>query len=174
MSGAVVRTTPAKLRNLLQRRAKASEKAVRRAALSSAHRGKTMITGHTPGDLGQLRLSWDVKKPLAMGRELAELVNDAPHAGSVEMGARPHPVSSEGIAALHAWVWRHRNYFDIGTKGRDAKKEALGIAYAIAKKIRVKGQKPTYFVRDKLPTFFRITAAEINREFAKLAAKGKL
>ena len=173
----VVRTSPAQVQNLIRRRFQATKKTTRRAALAAAHRGKTMITKHTPSDLGQLTLSWDVKKPLTKGRQIAELINDAPHAGIVEMGARPHKVSPEGWWSLYEWVERH--FPDAAAPGGEVDvygndPEFSRITWAIVRKIGREGPKPTYFVRDKLPTFLAITHAEINHAFAKLAKKGKL
>lgn len=172
----VIRTTPDKIGKLLQRRAKAHEKGVRRAALSAAHRGKAMIGRYTPSDLGQLSLSWNVRGD-AKGALLAELYNDAPHAGVVEMGARPHKVSAEGWGAIYEWVERHFPEARDEEGGVDAygnDPEVSRITWAIVKKIGREGQKPTHFVKNRLRVFHEITIKEINHHLAKLAKKGKL
>lgn len=172
----VVRTTPAKVGALLRRRAKAHKRSVYRGVLAAAHRGKTMIGHHTPSDLGQLSLSWDVREGDPKSNLLAELLNDAPHAGIVEMGARPHKVSAEGWHAIYQWVERHFDERDedgdVDVYGNDP--VVSRITWAIVKKIGREGQKPTYFVRDKLPALHQITVKEINHQLAKLAKKGRL
>ena len=172
----VVRTTPDKVGKLLKRRAEAHKKGVRRAAFSAAHRGKTMIGHYTPSDLGQLTLSWDVRGD-STGPIMAELYNDAPHAGIVEMGARPHKVSPEGWTAIYEWVERHfpdarDAEGDVDAYGNDP--EVSRITWAIVRKIGREGQKPTHFVRKRIPTFHAITVKEINHHLSKLAKKGRL
>lgn len=92
------------------------------------------------------------------------VVNDAPHAGIVELGARPHPVSKEGVEAIARWVRRKLritptppagitpNVNNVSTRPRrPTVDEALQIAQAIAQKIRREGQAPRYVMRDSLP-----------------------
>jgi hypothetical protein len=139
------------------------QKSMKRAAM----RGRAIMVRRTPKDLGQAKAGWKVSefiKNATMAR--VDLYNDNPYIGVLELGARPHKVSMEGIAALHAWVWRNRHFFsslmtEAGNRktGKNAKKEALGIAFAIAKKIEKEGQKPTYFVRNSMDA--------LNREFAE-------
>lgn len=135
----------------------------------------------TPVDQGQLKNSWRVRASrgtgIGGGNLVATLSNDAPHAGIVEGGARPHPVSNEGIAAIHAWVWRNRKDFGFTTRsgraqgGKGVKAATLGIAYAIANKIKREGQEPTFFVKDSMPVLQKIAAREVAMAIAKLAAR---
>lgn len=84
---------------------------------------------------------------------------EAPHSGVVELGARPHPVSREGIENIAGWARRKLGIQDPG--------EALSIAYAIAHKIEEEGQAPRYVMRDAMPQaklFFE-------EEFKRLASK---
>lgn len=55
-----------------------------------------------------------------------------PHAAYVEFGTRPHPVNEKGIQSLTDWVQ---------AKFGESEEAALGIAHAIAWKIRRKGTK---------------------------------
>lgn len=173
----VIRTTPKKIQGQLRRRFNGSKSAVRRGALAAAHRSKTMIGHHTPSDLGQLSLSWKVR---SMGRDaqgkfiktnkLAELYNDAPHAGIVEAGARPHKVSPEGWWSIYEWVERHFPEAAAEDGALDAygnDPEFSRITWAIVRKIGRQGQKPTYFVRSRLPALVRIAQEEVGRELAK-------
>lgn len=171
----VIRTTPERVRKEIERNFRGSTKAVRRGALAAAHRGKTMIGHHTPGDLGQLALSWRVQRH-GRGREIAALLNDAPHAGVVEGGARPHKVSPEGWWAIYEWVERHFPEAADEDGGTDQYGNDPGfsrVTWAIVKKIGREGQKATYFVRNKIPAFVRITQIEVGRELAKHARRGK-
>lgn len=53
-----------------------------------------------------------------------------PHAVYVELGTRPHPVSKEGQEALQDWA---------KTKFGITEREARGVAFLIARKIRLRG-----------------------------------
>ena len=67
--------------------------------------------------------------------------NDAPHAGLVENGARPHEVSLEGRAAIKVWCMRKL--------GLD-EKEAERATWAICEKIKKVGQAPRYVMRQSI------------------------
>lgn len=178
----VIRTTPAKVRGQLQRRFAGSKAAVRRGSMAAAHRSKTMISRHTPSDLGQLAHSWGVRN---MGRDskgkfvktkyMAELYNDAPHAGVVEAGARPHKVSAEGWWSIYEWVERHfpeaaSEDGQVDVYGNDP--EFSRITWAIVRKIGRDGQKATYFVRKRLPALVQIAQVEVGRAIEKHMRKG--
>ncbi len=147
---------------------------------SAARRGRTHMVPRTPTDQGQLRNSWRVDGQL--------LRNTAPHAGIVELGARPHPVSKEGFLALVEWAKRHglggaRRQFQRGGRTRiqgpqqaffaygewfvDADAPAAKVALGIVRKIRHHGQAPTYFVRDELPALTKIAKTEVERKLRK-------
>lgn len=159
----VVPVTAKTLPGALRRTMKSLRAATERGAYFGARRGVQLLKERTPVDQGQTRAAWDVSRPeiaSAVG-ELARIVNDAPMVGVLERGARPHPVSNEGVRAIWEWVWRHRANFRIVTKsgratgGLAAQKATLNIAWAIAAKIRKYGQKPKYFIRDSLPEIQR-------------------
>jgi len=195
-----IRTTPGKLGALLRRRDNAARKAVQRATLRGAARGKALLARVSPTDLGQLRSSWEIKRTgmgisgtaaaFTRSGTLAVLQNNAPHAGIVELGARPHPVSWEGFEAIYFWVYRHRHYFGMVTKsGRRKRVDAKGwqssgrsggevweenpeiasIARGIIWKLAREGQKPTYFVQSKLDFLQDYVAIEFVRLLKKLA-----
>lgn len=80
-------------------------KAVERGLVAAAHRARRLMvqrhsSGRYPVYLGQMRAGWAVRR-VPGG---AEMYNDAPHAGIVEEGARPHKVSKEGREAIKRWV----------------------------------------------------------------------
>lgn len=168
--------------------------AIARGTNQGAQRARTYLVRRTPVDQGQLKASWEIergteRRPRARWLrskdvKLAELKNRAPHAGIVELGARPHPVSEEGIQAIARWAMRvltfktppalkrRKNEQGPRQRARDRRfAAALGIARAIAWRIRHKGQKPTYYVRDSVPTAVRLMAAEVHREMAKVSPK---
>lgn len=149
---------PEQLAGVLKEQATALPQAVRRGARAGAMRGQAHMPKQTPVDMGQLRNSWRVSE--AGG---TRLYNDAPHAGIVEQGARPHPVSREGIEALAAWA--HRKL------GLD-EKAAMRVAHAIAAKIKAQGQAPTYFTRGQMPELTRLAANEMLREIRKTLERG--
>lgn len=172
--------------------------AIARGALAGAHRGRAMIVPRTPTDMGQLRASWKVKPGTAdfsgavtgIGATLAELINDAPHIGIVELGSRPHGVSPEGWAAIYEWVRRHyrgavngagARTYTLGGKGamrprargagqpgpfRGDDPDVTAITNAIVQKIRREGTKPTLFVQNSLEDLRAVMAAELERSIA--------
>lgn len=93
------------------------------------------------------------------------VTNEAPHAGIIELGARPHAVSMHGIQSLAGWVRRK-----LGVKDE---KRALAIAYAIAEKIKKHGQKPHYVMRDSLPEAKKFFGEELARIMKKSMSGAK-
>ena len=66
------------------------------------------------------------------------IVYDAPHAGVIEFGADPHPVSREGRANIAKWARRKLGL---------SEKEAIRASYAIAAKIRTTKTEPSPYLR---------------------------
>lgn len=149
--------------------------------LRAAERGRTHMVRQTPTDQGQLRASWHVVGSGAISDgDIAELINDAPMAGVVELGARPHPVSQAGLEAIAAWVLRKGLVTSTGTalfsgpsqygqgrrrfQGKSAEEAAaMAIAQRIAWKLRTQGQKPTFFVANELDTLGDIAHEEVGK-----------
>lgn len=197
---AVVRVTPKQLPAALKRKNTRILRAIGRGALAGAHRGRAFIVRKTPVDQGQLKATWKVmpgEPGLLQGKpsgrrniRAAELRNAAPHAGIVELGARPHKVSREGWLSIYDWVVRHRVELGLVTKGGKARRvkkgktavhaglenqgkgldtEIAGITWAIVRKIGREGSKPTYFVRENLPTMTRLVQTEVDRALEREA-----
>lgn len=124
----------------------------------AAHRGRTLLVRKSPVDRGNFKNAWRVRT-IAGG---AEIQNDAPYAGIIELGARPHPVSREGIEALTGWARRHFPGVD--------EKEHKSIAFAIAAKLKKYGQKPTYLVRDSMDELRQYIGEAMEAEVKKFAA----
>lgn len=168
----------------LERGEKRFEKALSRGLRMGAERGRGIMVRRTPLDLGQLRASWKVKAH----DMVAELLNDAPHAGIVELGARPHKVNAEGWQAIYEWVRRHPDLYGQSrprkkVSASTAQQAALGpfkgldpeitsITWAIVKKIERFGQKPTFFVLNSLDLLQQALVKEVERQLARAMAKG--
>jgi len=174
---AIIPINPKDLPKELRARLKLTPKLVRGGLIVGAQRGKALLVRKTPVDLGQMKNSWRVRKDTKGG---AVITNDAPHAGIIEKGARPHGVSKEGQAAIRAWVRRHfriqvwskpgRSGGSIatGTRMRSQKdKELDRITYLIVRKLQTEGQKPTYLVHDSMPQLERFAKAEVQRLIKK-------
>lgn len=203
--GAVIKTTAGKIAGQLKKRNQATLRAIARGALRGAHRGRAIIVRETPVDQSQLKQAWKVKPGNAallrgervswarfIAASLAELRNDAPHAGIVELGARPHKVSAEGWMAIYDWVVRHRQALGLvnaagrarrSRKGKTAVHPGLegggvgldvefaGITWAIVKKIGKEGQEPTYFVKGSLPLLLQAVEIEVEKAINEVAGK---
>lgn len=166
--------------------------AVLRGIRDGARAGVGLLVQKTPKDTGLLKASWKVSRvgsKLESG-SLAEIVNTAPHAGIVEAGARPHPVSEEGQEAIYRWVLRHFRMTGRGsdrkvqsirdTKGKGSRlkeagrfrnAEAVKIMQGICRKLALKGQAPTYFVKQTIPEINKATVDMVVRELEALARK---
>ena len=79
---------------------------------------------------------------------------DAPHAGVIELGARPHPIGKAVRDLIAAWAMRK-----LGVDEETAQKIAWGVGHKLA----TEGQKPTYVVRDSMPAAQRFFAQELVR-----------
>lgn len=180
---ATYRITPDKLGRALINEGHKTAKAYRRGVTRAAHRGKARLIAATKEKkvdyLGQFRNSFQVD----VRPEAVVLYNDAPHAGIIELGARPHPVSKEGIDAIAQWAKtklmggapRHRRGpLTAKADARFAKRvdayeaEARSIAFAIARKIGREGQRGRFIFRDELPTLARFVAVEVHRSIEQM------
>ncbi len=93
-----------------------------------------------PVDRGAYRAAWKVKKE----PDGATITNTLPYAAVIEYGARAEniKIGRAMIDALAAWVLR-KGLVGKGGRGKAAKasaqKEAVGMAWAIAKKMKKRG-----------------------------------
>lgn len=163
---AITRTvTPAQLKAHLASLDKHLRTATRNAVLEAAAAGAEVVARAAPVDTGRLKQSITVRKKGPSGHP--EIVAQAPHAGPVEVGSRPHWVP---IKPLERWVRRHAGGFGImaRAKGRTrgigrlnrglrrgarAKSDAAitRIAHAIQLKIARYGTAPRWYMRKSLP-----------------------
>lgn len=82
----------------------------------------------------------------------AILMDDAPYAGIIELGARPFTMGKRGVLAVYEWFLY---------KLRLSPQEAMSAAWAFRAKVAREGMRPTYFFRKRLGVLKRILGAEI-------------
>jgi hypothetical protein len=129
---------PEDLGKVIQNNLKKMPGVIRAGAYLGALEGARLLAHRTPSFTGKTAARWKGHRGVGK-KELAFIENDSPIVGILDLGARPHPVNAEGIAALTVWA--------AGKLGLPPD-EAERVARAIAWRIRKKGTKPTYFVRD--------------------------
>jgi hypothetical protein len=120
--------------------------AVKRGIASAILLNAEVVSKSAPKDLGTLKQS--ARAVLQPGG--GYVIVDAPHAGIVEMGSRPHFVA---MKKLLPWCIRH-----------SSPEEGPRFAAALQRKIAREGTKPTYFVRKTLPLQKKFLRAEVERE----------
>lgn len=148
-----IKIKPDELAPELRKRFSQIPKTINKGLRKGAMRGRTHLVKQTPVDLGQMKNSWRVSG--------TDIINDAPHAGIIEGGARPHKVNAAGIAALAGWARRKL--------GITNEKEAKGVAFAIAKKLEKEGQKGHFIVRDSMNRLRDFAVSEVVKEIRKQA-----
>lgn len=156
-SGKVVTVFASQVGLQIKRDVANSGKVIRRSTHRTAEAARNILARTAPVDLGQLKASLRVDRKVS-GTELAEVKSDAPYAGIIERGARPHPVSRKAQEMLARWAMR---------KFGVPEKEAKGIAFLIARKIAREGQKPRWWFKSKLEDFEKILHAEIQRTISE-------
>ena len=138
----------------LRRRFRASRRGVDKALRKATQRGRSLLARRTPVDTGHMKNAWRATK--------TGIINDAPHAGIIETGARRHKVNRAGIEALAGWAQR--------VLGVD-EKEARGVAFAIASKLAKRGQKGKFIVRDALPELRKFVRLAFEQNLRNIASK---
>lgn len=151
----VIKITPDQLSAALAKENARVKKNVHLASRAAAMKLKTYLVAKTDEmgitDLGIYKSSFNVVENTVS--------NDAPHAGIVELGARPHPVSKEGQEAIKRWAMRK-----LGLE----EKEAERATFLICRKIRKHGQKGRYVMRDSLDKALEF----FKEEFARIMKSG--
>lgn len=194
--GAVITIDLNKLPAALRANEQGVRRAIARGIAIGAVRGRAILVRATPVDQGQLKASWKIgARALDVppgSNLLGKLYNDAPHAGVVELGARPHPVSPAGWIAIYEWVRRHPELYTAppmavrmrrprsgGRRGSPWKPfwgpdpQIMAITNAIVWKLRTKGQRPTYFIRRNLDRVQRAVLQEIANELNRAAEEAR-
>lgn len=158
----------------------------KRAATVSAERTRSALVRISPVNEGTFRAAWRVLTSSWRGNELASVENDAPHAGIIEKGARPHMVSQAGREALRRWVIRKGMVEIQIDKGKNAGKfrkatvrEVMEehdelrsavdkIVEAICLKLMHHGQKGHFIVEKTLPRAQQWFIKEHERQMSAL------
>ena len=174
---------PQDIGNVLAKHSQKQRAAMVRGLRSGARFGRTLLVSRTPKDRGMAKLAW---KTIFYGDSgvVAENLNSAPYAGILEAGARPHGVSKEGQEAIFQWVLRnlravgdskagyaavHVNELNAGQRRRrlgnidKGEQLARSITFLICRKIRLKGQKPHWFVKNSMDELSRQAREEVER-----------
>jgi hypothetical protein len=150
-----IRIKPQQHATALRRENERVRKAIRTASYAAAMRFSAHLVNETDArgitDRGAFKNAWRAERTLDGG---ATVTNDAPYAGILELGCRPHPVSK--LAREHIAAWAVRK---LGLSQEAAERASWGIAHKIARE----GQKPTYMVRDSLPMAAKFFALEMVR-----------
>lgn len=147
-----INVTPRQLATILREFEGTRPDRVQAVLLKAAWAGAEALASVAPvGVTGQFKTRIRAEKT---GRG-SRIVLDAPYAGIIELGARPH---TPPLAPLYEWFMRK-----VGLSSSEAYKAARGLQ----QKIKRFGQAPTYFVRRRLSVLRRILAAEILAELQR-------
>lgn len=180
---AVITIKPSQLGAALKREGERHVLAVRRATHAAAMKFKARLILATNeagiSDRGVYRNSFVVEKT----PRGAVVRNDAPYAGIIELGARPHKVGREVIELLAAWARRkiavqgpvqEHVKWKTGANGipratvktigpKLSKDAAMDAAWAIAHKIAEEGVEGRFIFRDNMHLAARYYAEELAR-----------
>lgn len=120
--------------------------------------GEGIVAADTPVDTGLTRNQWGV----AGTPRGADLFNDSPIAGILELGSRPH---RPPFIPILRWVVRK---FGTGKRSFEDPSEVdnpelWAIAWGTVKAIERHGTKPNYMVRDNLDRLNEIARREVER-----------
>lgn len=167
--GVRIPITPDKLTAALIRRFSGIDEAIAKGMYHGALYGQALLSHRTPKYTGGAAARWKVHRPASAkgskgkaSKIMVYLENDTPYVAVLEYGARPHRVSKEGVMALTRWA-----QLKLGLTPEEAER----VAHAIAWKIRKRGMKPLYFVRDSRDEIAAQTGREIRQFIAELANK---
>lgn len=161
---AAITIDPKKLGRVLRGEARFVGKVMVTGARAAANRGVGHLVNATQ-EAGKVYLSQFVNS-FRVSRDSRGVVlyNGAPHAGIIEEGARPHPVSQEGQEAIKRWAMRRLNVDE---------QKATAIMRGIVAKLRTRGQKGTFLFRNAQPALTRYYADEVTRLIRAGAGKPK-
>jgi hypothetical protein len=142
----------------IEARVKAVGKMVENSARSAARKALPVIKAKTPVDTYRAQESWELTDGVGK-RNIINIYNGAPYVGILESGARPHPVSKEGVQNIAEWAARKFGADD---------KEAMLIAISIAKKIELEGSKALKMVESTLPEATEMAKGKFEEDLTKI------
>jgi hypothetical protein len=171
-----IRVRPGELSARIQAHRTAARRAFFEAAIESATRTIPRVRAASPVDQGEYKNSWQVVPVNPAGKPaLVELRNDAPHAGVIELGARPF---FPPIGPLIDWV--ERKFGDLkgqvsfggrSTLSAAERSEAYGIARAIQRKIGERGLPALRVLGKQLPFMRRTMRKAYERRIATMGRR---
>lgn len=146
----------------------------------SAERARSLLVTKSPVYLGHFKNAWTARSHLGAST-VASVTNDAPYAGIIERGSRPHKTSRAAMEALREWVRRKGLVSAIVVKGpragarrmvsaKEASKggryeaEITRVVNAIVRHWEEFGREGLFLVRGNLETFGQWTAKEIREQ----------
>jgi hypothetical protein len=152
-----VSITPGQVGAMIRMQAKQVSEAIRNGMRAAAEHAVTDLKQLSPVFDGNFKNAWRVAAPgYITGGTTVSVVNDAPYAGIIERGARPHGVNAEGQAALAEWVRRKLGISD--------EREIQSAVFLICRKIREEGVQGKFLVRDNLERFQGYLEVEVDRQ----------
>lgn len=143
---------PGQIQALLKATDKRLRDATKGAVIEAAAVGAEIVSRDAPVDTGRLKQSVIMRKRGASGHP--EIVAQAPYAGPVEVGSRPHWVP---LRPLVGWVRRHASLFGLkggtqrGKGGRFVGGAIITLARKIQRSIARRGTKPKWYMKRNLP-----------------------
>ena len=156
--------TPIEFPEALRELVRLTVRDVRAAAMETAHRGVALAVSktNTEGlvDLGLYKNSW-IAAPIFGPEGGAEIRNDAPYAGVIELGRRPGRPGPPFEPILR-WVESK-----LVRNGEIEPEEAFDVAHAIRASIHVKGTPGRHVlggIRPKVSRFYKAAALRLIRK----------
>lgn len=146
----VIKIEPGDLSKMLRGEGERVREAIKLATKAAALKLKTYLVRQTD----KLGITYQGVYKGGFRATDNSVVNDAPHAGIVEMGARPHKVSKEGREAIKRWAM-----IKLGL----AEPEAEEASWGIAKTIEMVGQEGYHVMRDAVPMAVEFFKQELTR-----------
>lgn len=156
-----IKVTPEALGDLLRAHPRITSASLLRGAQVEAQRVVAKAKKESVVVDGHFRAAWGVE----VRPDMVRVKNDAPYAGIIERGARPHAVSPEGVEAIRQWVIKKGLVKTLKGPGRGrqgpaqlapiTRKQALSgafdaeieeIVHAVVWKLKTKGQQGNFML----------------------------
>ena len=125
----------------------------KRAVIAGVARSIPDLIQASPVDTGMYANSWD----FTVQEDSVTVGNYAPYAGIIEYGARKHWAP---IAPLLAWAKR---VLGSGSQPPEYDAQVRALAYAVQKKIAMKGQDPRHIMENEIPKIIQNIREELKR-----------
>lgn len=189
-----IRVGAGELGPLIQSIKRGARQSIDEGMMIGAQRSVSYLKRISPVYDGLFRAAW---KCFRTSSTEVQIRNDAPYAGVLEAGARPHKVSKEGQEALRQWIgakliketrvsMRGPGRGKQGPKQRVVTRGGLtksqvregvkeqeieAILHAILTKLAKKGQPGKHFVKNAMPKILDFVRAEVKSRFKAFLTK---